>query len=69
MTGPMIDLAKQHGPLAQLLLHTISVSGEEARLLDSLPRTTAANEWLDTHVAWIAANPAAWQRVDFNWEF
>ena len=69
MTESIFDLGKQHGPLAQLLLHTIAVRGDEARLLDSLPRTVATDEWLDKHAAWIAANPAAWQRVDLNWEF
>lgn len=57
----------------QTLLHTVPVRGEEARLLESLPRNGTiairADEWLNKHQSWIAANPAAWQRVDFNWEF
>ncbi len=64
-----MDTTGVTGDLAQLLLHTVPVRGEEKRLLDSMPRTIATDQWLDDNTAWVAANPAAWQRVDFNWEF
>lgn len=69
MTAPTFDLMNQQSDLAQFLLHTVEVSGEEERLLDSLPHSEIVGAWLDNNVAWIAANPAAWQRVDLNWEF
>lgn len=73
MTSPKIDILSQGSDLAQLLLHTVPVRGEEARLLESMPKhgaaAIAADEWLNDNTAWVAANPAAWQRVDFNWEF